>query len=225
MTGIKWALLATAFAAKLLYGEPGRFDHVVRNDFFAGFAGDREALERAMSVTANVLKHEPQHAEALVWHGAGSLQLAGEAFRAGNSEKGIALWTRAIAQMREAVALAPRNVGVRAPRGATLFTASRFSPPDQGRALLAMAIEDYETILEIQSPYFDKIGTHPKGELLFGLAEGYARAGNTPKATEFFHRINKELPGTVYAKRAGKWLAGGTLEPAETRCVGCHVSQ
>ncbi|MDX2154145.1 MAG: hypothetical protein SFV54_25620 [Bryobacteraceae bacterium] len=225
MKGLYCLILAGAGVAACLLAETVRFDHVVRNDFFAGFAGNREAFERAMKATEAVLKSDAKHAEALAWHGSGLMQQAGELFRQGDQQKGVALWSKALAEMEEAVAIAPRNVGVRAPRGATLFTASRFAPPQQSRPLLEAAIQDYETILDVQTAHFDKIGVHPKGELLFGLAEGYSRLNDATKARAFFERITRELPGTVYAKRADKWLAGGKLEPAETRCVGCHVAR
>jgi len=65
------AAFGIGIGSALLSAPPDRFDHVVRNDFFAGFAGDEEALERAMKVSGETLAANPEHAEALVWHGAG----------------------------------------------------------------------------------------------------------------------------------------------------------
>jgi hypothetical protein len=68
--------------------EEVRFDHVVRNDFFAGMGGDQQALARGMKTCEEVLAKNPKHAEALVWHGAGLMFHAGREFTAGNNQKG-----------------------------------------------------------------------------------------------------------------------------------------
>ncbi len=62
-----------------------RFDMLVRSDFFAGFAGDRERLARAMATCERYLAENPAHAEALVWHGSGLLFQAGRRLRAGRA--------------------------------------------------------------------------------------------------------------------------------------------
>ena len=62
-----------SFTTAILGAQAERFDHKVRNDFFTGFAGDREALVRAMKVAGEAIAENPNHAEALVWHGAGTL--------------------------------------------------------------------------------------------------------------------------------------------------------
>ena len=64
--------IVVALAGGLLEGqEVVRFDHKVREDFFAGIGGNKEALDRAMKITDEVLAKDPNHAEALVWHGSG----------------------------------------------------------------------------------------------------------------------------------------------------------
>ena len=100
-----------------------RFDMEVRADFFAGFTGDETAFTRAMARCEEVLAGNPVHAEALVWHGSGTLNLAGRAFQRGDIKTGLELWTKGLAEMNKAVELAPDDVAVRIPRGATLFEA------------------------------------------------------------------------------------------------------
>lgn len=215
--------LMLGMAATSALSQNDRFDHVVREKFFAGFSGDKAALDEAMQTCERVLAADPNHAEALVWHGSGLFQQAGEAFRAGDNPKGGQLFGRSMAEMERAVRLQPDNAGVRVPRGAVLLTGSRFMPAGQARPVLQAGLSDYEHVLNLQREYFDRIGTHPRGELLFGLAEGWNRAGDTEKATLYFQRIAKELPGTPYAKRAQKWLETKTLSTNETGCIGCHV--
>ena len=48
----------------LLGAEPVRFDHKVRDLYFEAFAGDKEALPKAMAITEVTLRENPNHAEA-----------------------------------------------------------------------------------------------------------------------------------------------------------------
>jgi hypothetical protein len=199
-----------------------RFDMEVRADFFAGFSGDEAALKRGMARCEEVLAIDPTHAEAMVWHGAGVLSTAGQAFQKGDMQNGIQLWTKGLAEMNKAVELAPDNVGVRIPRGATLFEASRQIPdPNQQQALLRLALGDYEHTLMLQKATFSGLSDHAKGELLFGLAEGWSRAGDQEKAKQYFERLTADAARSGRTKYAKAWLDGAP--PASPgRCVGCH---
>jgi len=217
-----WMLsLAIAVATQA----PARFDMVVRSDFFAGFAGDEARLNNAMEVCEKALAENPKHAEALVWHGSGLAFKAGRAFQRGDTENGMTMWTKGTGEMDEAVGLAPDNVGVRIPRGAMLLQATRNMPPPMAKPLLEKALGDYEHTLEIQSKsgVFAALGDHPKGELLFGLAEGYSRLGQPEKARPYFERLVSDAPGSGQTPKAREWLATGTLPPTTgLGCVGCH---
>jgi tetratricopeptide (TPR) repeat protein len=210
-------------AVTLGQGAPARFDKVVRSDFFAGFAGDAARLQRAMDICERTLAENPQHAEALVWHGAGLGYQAGMAFQKGDGQRGMELWTRALIEMDRAVELEPDNVGVRIPRGAMLLQATRNMPPPVAQPLIEKALGDYERTLELQAPYFSTLGDHPKGELLFGLAEGHSRLGNLDKARAYFERLVNDAPGSGQTPKAREWLTTGTLPPPQgLGCVGCH---
>jgi tetratricopeptide (TPR) repeat protein len=203
-----------------------RFDLQVRNDFFAGFTGNQQALDRAMKMCEEALAKDPKNAEAMVWHGAGTFYRSGQAFQGGDMAKGQELWQRGLGEMDQAVQLAPDRVGVRIPRGATLLTAARNLPnPAMARPLIETAVGDYEHTLELQQAHFDSLGVHPRGELLIGLADGYARLGKDEQAKTYFERIRAALPGTAYAVSADKWLATKTLAPREAGCLGCHVAK
>jgi hypothetical protein len=219
---ISWVLSLSVAAAT----QPAqRFDLVVRTDFFAGFAGDETRLNKGMEACERTLAENPKHPEALVWHGSGLAFRAGMAFRRGEAEAGMQLWTKGMSEMDEAVTLAPDSVGVRVPRGAMLLQATRNMPPEMAKPLLVKALGDYEHTLEIQSQsgVFASLGDHPRGELLFGLAEGYTRVGDAAKARTYFERLVKDAPGSGQTPKAREWLATGTL-PAATGlgCVGCH---
>src|SRR5262249_12451543 len=100
-----------------------RFDYLVREDMFRGFAGDTAALERAMALCETRLAENPNNAEALVWHGTGLLFRAGEAVRTGDYDKGVALNRAGLAEMAKAVALRPNDISVLIPRGAVMLAA------------------------------------------------------------------------------------------------------
>jgi tetratricopeptide (TPR) repeat protein len=217
-------LLAIVLTGLQSQAQPAsRFDMLVRADFFAGFAGDTTRLARGMATCERVLGERPLDAEAMVWHGSGLMFQAGVAFGQHDEARGVELWSRGLAEADAAVALAPDNPRVLVPRGAVLLQATRTMPPAIAHPLLASAIQNYERVLEIQRDTFADLGDHPKGELLFGLADGYARLGSMNKARVYFERLAADAPGSAQAARARTWLSTGAL-PAMNglTCIGCH---
>jgi tetratricopeptide (TPR) repeat protein len=218
-------------AAIVLIGATGllmsqeRFDYTVRNYFFAGFTGDAASLEKGMTICEDALAADPKNAQALVWHGAGAFFQAGQAFQQGDSQKGMELWQRGLKEMGDAVALKPDALGVVIPRGAVLLTASHSVPPEMARQLIQTGMQDFEKAYQLQGPDLSRLGTHPRGELMIGLADGYSRLGDQEKAQQWFERIQKEMPGTPYAKSAAAWLETKTLAPAQAGCLGCHTGK
>lgn len=217
-------LLALVLSSLQAGAQPAdRFDMLVRADFFAGFGGDAERLARGMGTCERVLAGHPDHAEAMVWHGSGLIFNAGTAFAADNPARGMELWTKGMGEVDAAVALAPNDPGVLIPRGAVLLQATRTMPPQAAQPLLASALRNYERVLELQADTFQSLGDHPKGELLFGLAEGYARLGDIAHARGYFERLIADAPGSGQAPRARTWLASGSLPlVGGMTCVGCH---
>jgi len=203
--------------------QPARFDHKVRDLYFAGMGGDRASLEKAMAITTETLKAEPDHAEALVWHGSGVFFLSGEKFRAGDMQGGMEMFRQGTGMMDRAVELAPRHIGVLIPRGAGYMGASRGMPEQMGRPLLEKAVGDFEKAWEMQKSDLSGFSQHSIGELWFGIADGNARLGKSERAKEFFTLMKDKLPGTPWAKKAEKWFAEGKLGAADGRCVGCHM--
>jgi tetratricopeptide (TPR) repeat protein len=202
-----------------------RFDYVVRNDFFAGLSGNRAALDRAMKKCEETLAANPKHAEAMVWHGSGTLYLSGVAAQSGDFTETAELYKKGLEEMAAAVALAPDDVGVVIPRGATLLTASHTVPGDNGKELLRMGLADYEHVYQIQAPRFDKLPGHARGELLFGLAEGYARLGDVGQARRWFEKLAAvDDPENGHLGQARDYLKTGSLS-GTIKCVGCHVGR
>jgi hypothetical protein len=160
MTFTTW-LIALAFtAAAQTAPAPQRFDYLVRADFFAGVAGDEARLANVIALCERMLADNPGHAEALVWHGAGLLVRAGQAFQKGDVGTGGPLFERALKEMGDAVALAPDNPGVLIPRAAVLLEATRGMPPDAARPLVESAVKNYEHVLEIRANGMSCVGCH-----------------------------------------------------------------
>ena len=223
LTLIASLFLAGQTSAPSPAAAPGRFDLLVRTDFFAGFAGDEARLAKGMKACERELAINPNHAEALVWHGSGLAFSSGMAYQKGDMQAGAELWQRGMDEMDKAAALEPDNVGVRIPRGAVLLQSTEFMPPERARPLIEKGVADYEHVLALQSAYFSTIGDHPKGELLFGLAEGYSRLGNLDKARKYFDRLLADAPASGQAPKARAWLENGTIPKSlGLGCVGCH---
>jgi tetratricopeptide (TPR) repeat protein len=218
------ALTAAVVAAAQEPRDESRFDVLVREDFFAGVAGDTAALDRAMRLIEKTLAADPSRADALVWHGAGLVTRAGQAFTKGDAVTGSDLWQRGVREMNEAVSRAPDNVAVLIPRGAVLLELSRSLPdPVEAKALLTTGVSDYEKVLTLQAPYFRYLSEHSRGELLFGLAEGLHRLGQRERARTYFERIAAEAPNSEYGRMATAWIRDPTgVTARRTGCVGCH---
>jgi tetratricopeptide (TPR) repeat protein len=200
-----------------------RFDFQVRNYFFAGLAGDAASLQKGMKICEGILAKDPKQPEALVWHGTGLISESRDAFQKGD-QNGAELWQRGLDEMDEAATLAPNDLGVRIVRGAVLLVASQYLPAEAAHPLIEKGVSDYEKAYAVQGPDLTHLGTHKSGELMIGLADGYARLGQQDKAQQWFERIQKELPGSPYAKSAATWLETKTLAPRQAGCLSCHTS-
>ena len=203
-----------------------RFENQVRADMFAGFAGDAVALGRAMKLCEETLASDPENAQALVWHGSGSIFLGGEAMRGADYARGAPLLAKGLREMDDAVANAPDRVGVLIPRAATLLEYSKYDPvPDRARAELQKSLGDYERVLILQKSYWQTLPVHARGEILSGLAEGWLRAGDSQKAQSYMERLEAETAGSPYALRAQDFLhASVPPKQVDWHCIGCHVA-
>jgi tetratricopeptide (TPR) repeat protein len=222
MTLIIWIVVSLALAAQSPAPSP-RFDYLVRADFFAGVAGDEARLNKAIELCERTLEQNPAHAEALVWHGASLLVRASQAFQRGDGATGGPLFARGLKEMSDAATLAPDRPGVLIPRGAVLIEATKGMPPEMGRPLLESAVQNYERALDIQAPVFGTLGDHAKGELLFGLAEGWNRLGDKDKARKYFERLIADAPTSGQTAKGREWMATGVVPKTNgASCVGCH---
>ena len=181
-----------------------------------------------MILCEETLAKNPRHAAAMVWHGSGLIGMSATPFRQGDIAKGMDLWTRGLKEMDDAVAIAPDSLQTIIPRGATLLAVAKYNPNLESRQqMIQTGVGDYEKVLRLQTNYFTNLSTHARGELLFGLADGWYRVGETNQCRAYLHRIETELHGCKYASEAHAWLTASNdlalRQKSETRqCVGCH---
>ena len=199
-----------------------RFDYAVRDDMFRAFGGNEAAYKSAMLTIEEKLREQPDHAEALVWRGAGLYFKAGQTFAAGDVARAETLAKAAMADIDRAYQLEPTNIGVLIPRSATLLAAARNQRDiDRTRDLAARAAAGFETALAIRQGAFAHLGQHNRGEYLSGLAESWALAGDRDKAEGYLRRILAELANSPYAERATAKLADWS-DRRPLNCQTCH---
>ena len=137
-----------------------RFDMLVRADFFAGFAGDRDQLTKHGCMREGVTGN-PSHAEALVtstapaWH----FRLARPSLPA--SRRRMDLWTTG---MRELDRPLNRPLGGRADsaRGHAADGDTCNIPPEMAALLLKSALANYERVLGTSVVAGLQLGDHAK---------------------------------------------------------------
>ena len=215
-------LLLATFALSLAALAQQRFDDKVRSDMFAGFDGNRASLDRAMQLLESTLAAEPDHAEALIWRGAGRLFLSGEAFTMNAFDVGQRLSNQGLADLERAYRLRPEAIGVRAARAPALLPFARgLRPFNQAEAdrLTATAIGDFEFVMAASN--WDTLGGHARGELLGGLATAWLDLGQPAKAMPYLDRMVGELAGSPYAANAALRRADPSARTPLT-CLGCH---
>jgi hypothetical protein len=199
-----------------------RFDVKVRQDFFDGMRGDAAALDRAQKLCEDTLAKNPNHAEALVWHGAALAARSREAFQRGDRDAGMALYTKALGEMDHAVELAPQSVGVRIPRGAVYLAMAPHVPEPERDKLATRGVSDYEATLAAQASYFSTLPLHSREQLLYGLTDGYAMLGQTDKARATYERMQHDAAGSELLPRAAERAAGHEVA-GNAPCEQCHA--
>jgi hypothetical protein len=192
-------------------------------DLFSGFGGNAGALQRGLDATGATIAANPNHAQALAWHGAATLYYSSTNADLSALER-IGLFQRATKEMDSAVGIAPDDIRVRMARGIVL----RMLTPTMPRlanvpGLIENARADYQRMFDLQQNELEKLGTHPLGELLQGLAELNGRQGKTADAEKYYTMIQSMLKGTDYAARAAEWMkTKQPLPQAQTNCISCH---
>jgi hypothetical protein len=127
-----------------------------------------------------------------------------------------------VKDMDDAIKIEPDNIGVLIPRAAVMLPAGRNAPSAMGKPVLRKVRADFERVYNRQKNVLDQLGEHPLGELRMGLADVYRLLGEPKKSKTQLEAIQRELPDTVYAKRATVWLAAAPDKKLAHNCIGCH---
>jgi tetratricopeptide (TPR) repeat protein len=184
-------------------------------------------VKRLLENSSSMLEANPDHAQALVWHGI-TLLATGMPDRRTTAEEqqaAIARFQKGVAEVDRAVALAPDDIEVRVLRGIAFRPISQQMPPPFSERMLEKARTDFQRIFELQQHQLDELGTHPLGELLQALGDVYTRQSKRDEAAKYYRLIQTKLAGTEYARRAAIWFeTGQPLTPEQTGCVGCHAA-
>jgi hypothetical protein len=220
------AIVALLLAGGLFAQEPEDI-RTIGADMLGALNGDTETFERGMRSVEALLAKNPTEPRLLVLHGTGVFARSGAAFQQGDVASAMKLWQASLAEMAQAVAMAPDSLFVRARRGVILISASREAPPAMARPLTTLAVEDFERVREIREKEqtLSLQSAHKRGELLTGLADGWNRLGDRDRARGYFERITRDLKGTIYEQRATAWLEDKpeAKDADYFSCSGCHV--
>ena len=220
--GLIALLAALLLALPVGAQESERFDEKVRELFFAGFAGNEDALQRGMAICEETLAADPDHPGALVWQASGWFYESSFAFAQGDLEAGMALYNKGVAQFDRAVALAPNSLQTLIPRAAVyLSTAPYVAHAPTRTSLLETVVNDYTKVFKIRAPVFDSLTVHSRGELLGALAEALWLLERREEAQVYLNRIITELPESPYALMAQRQLDDPKTR-SQLTCLGCH---
>ena len=196
----------------------------VMADLFSGLGGNAGALQRGLDFTVSILAANPNHAQALAWHGAATLHYSSTNPDLSALDR-IGLFQRATKEMDSAIGIAPDDVRVRMARGVVL----RMLTPTMPRfgnvpGLIENARTDYQRMFDLQQGQLATLSPHSLGELLQGLAELNSRQGKTADAEKYYGMMQSMLKGTDYASRAAEWMkTKQPLPQAQTNCISCHT--
>jgi tetratricopeptide (TPR) repeat protein len=188
----------------------GAVPQSVLDDFIAGFNGDDQAIDRAMSATADIMLKDPNNAEALAWNSSGKGVQTGAAFRSGDFQKGMQLWRESQEGMNKAVEMDPNNPRIRVIRGKSMLEGSLHDPnPGTSNASAQMAIDDLENAVNLMGDRFEK--NAPKNfrqEMYSWMYQAAAKVGDKEKAEKY-----KKLAGDMgdQAKKRLEEAAGNTV--------------
>ncbi len=179
------------------------------DDFVAGFAGDAEAMTRAMKASDAILARDPKNVEALAWNSAGKGAQSGEYFRNGDFKTGIKMWQESKAGLNQAVDAAPDNPTIRIVRGKSMLEVSLHDPnPFTSKQAAALAVTDLEHAIDVMGPYFEKASQDFRKEMFAWLFESASKSGDKDKAAKYkglagdkagdaIDRLNQSAENTV----------------------------
>src|SRR4051812_10874618 len=106
-------LLAFLIMTGALLAQTRLDSNQMRNDLFAAMRGNSDALKRMLDSSQKVLDQNPDHAQALAWHGAATIGSFFMEAQNGNAQVAVPIFQKGAAEMDRAVSLASDDIEVR----------------------------------------------------------------------------------------------------------------
>jgi len=197
-------------------------DAPIRALIFEGFTGKIASLREGKEQCEEILEKDPDHPEALAWHGAILVWLAAQSFEENQALPGMMMLNSGLKEWDRSLKLAPHQPGVRVPRVAVYPKIARSAPATMRKPLWEKARNDFLWLMENHKEGWGKLSEHARGELLIGYAETERALGNRENAERTLARILVDLPQTPYAKLAREWSDSKATGPRTHNCIGCH---
>ena len=197
----------------------------VREDFFAGFmAYDSEAFERGIRKLDIFLADHPNDANGLGWkYESYFYRLRKD--REANADSSYAHhWAEAQEYKNRALTLrAPADVGpLLLVGGSQIWNAQYAASATQRESLFREGRELLRQVQQIQSPVWESIPPHMRGELW--SLEGFAsdQIGEREERNRVANEMVTKLKGSLYEVRGRRWLNATNLGKADAMCISCH---
>lgn len=200
----------------------------VREDIFAGFLeGNMARHAVGVKKLEAVLADNPKAADAIAWQGGSELLYAVRAHESGDNagfvshyQKANALFVRAAELLKEYRAY---EQSVLAITGGSFAVFGDRLPAHLRTDAWRRVRENYTAIRAIQTPYWNKLPVHDRGEITAGLAQAAQRLGEEELAKRLTAQLVAELPDTPYAVFGKRWLdKPETMAKSKLTCSTCH---
>ncbi len=198
---------------------------LVREDIFAGLlSGDMERSARGYEKLQALKKSRPADLpEIQAWESSVLGLRAANAFKEGKTNDANELLDQAVKLQNEALAKAPKSVGVIAVVGGTWVTIADRFPSEQSKPLWQTTLAMYKSLLKMQESILPKLPLHNRGELLTGIVQAAQRAGDTATFDKYFPVAQESLKGTSYGALLARWASEPALrDRTNISCKSCH---
>ncbi|HBR09939.1 hypothetical protein LR021_03730 [Candidatus Bipolaricaulota bacterium] len=161
--------------------------------------GERDAVQKADEMFAEILRIDPGNAEALAWRGSIYTLKARDAWFPITK---LVYVYRGIGIMRRAVELAPDDIAVRMVRANTSMALPGFF------GQLNTAIRDLEHLLALHEEDPEGFSNAVLADIYLALGKAREKAGDDKGARECWQKVISLVPGSDEAKEAMELLQG-----------------
>ena len=163
-----------------------------------GAGGDKTAVKKSADYLEKLIELTPDHAGAHYWYGS-ALVLKGRDALFPLSK--ISFVNKGIAELDEAVSLAPENINIRIGRAA-----NGLALPDMFNRMETV-LADYEYLKRMETEKPGSLNPQTYLSVLFNLGRAYARVGNHEKSLENLNMVIRMAPDSELSKSSETLIA------------------